>query len=530
MKRVMEEEKQISREEVFTDYLTYYKQVWPQGDLRVCQEAQMTDRAKNVLLAESSPDSRFTVFDFYRTVSECLQEDRINCRDVLQKLIKATEVLEMLCINLFLFPWKKEIKTLKTFTGPFVYWIKPVLPLSSVKGILESIGYHPETETEYRLDKSADSDKVMRMAFELFLARQECEYLLEVMEQSHPWKHLGILQERSLQASPGLREAVGGMAEERTRGGDTVLQSDAEEGFESGHSLVDPGAVLTEGYQAVPDPVRGGDRDSEENPPSLEFQPPDSRIRSFMTNDKAHQAGGERRAPEGAALVGSELSGPQSIAGLHESHPSTNNTVASPKLRRPEVSIKRLPDSHVQVSDPEVADSHIAPTPSQGLGPSGAQGGPEDQAALDEDIVMELTERIGQMTVKDHHVGEILKFPVEETAHLDPSHYCSDANPTPLSSPRDKAKPGACFPSAVPLCSIPDCRSCSQSDAPCGNTQGCDTIKEPPQSFYIPPQQMEHADSPSPDPRGPQAPPGAPPPPPPQVEDLLKSYVMVDHV
>ncbi|KAG9352455.1 hypothetical protein JZ751_020869 [Albula glossodonta] len=469
MKRVMEEEKQISREEVFTDYLTYYKQ---------------------------------------------------------------------------------------TFTGPFVYWIKPVLPLSSVKGILESIGYHPETETEYRLDKSADSDKVMRMAFELFLARQECEYLLEVMEQSHPWKHLGILQERSLQASPGLREAVGGMAEERTRGGDKLLQSDAEEGFESGHSLVDPGAVLTEGYQAVPDPVRGGDRDSEENPPSLEFQPPDSRIRSFMTNDKSllemkksypdltfrqklifrdqgqpsgpTRQGGERRTPEGAAVVGSELSGPQSIAGLHESHPSTNNTVASPKLRRPEVSIKHLPDSHVQDSDPEVADSRIAPTPSQGLGPSGAQGGPEDQAALDEDIVMELTERIGQMTVKDHHVGEILKFPVEETARLDPSHYFSDANPTPLSSPRDKAKPGACFPSAVPLCSTPDCRSCSQSDTPCGNTQGSDTIKEPPQSFYIPPQQMEHADSPSPDPRGPQAPPGAPPPP--QVEDLLKSYVMVDHV
>lgn len=113
MKRVMGEETQSEREDVFDEYLIYYEQVWPQGDLRLCQDTEVTEKAKRFLLAESSPGSRFTVFDFYRTVSECLKEGGRDCRYVIKQLIKATEVLEVLCINLFLFPWKKEIKTLK---------------------------------------------------------------------------------------------------------------------------------------------------------------------------------------------------------------------------------------------------------------------------------------------------------------------------------------------------------------------------------------------------------------------------------
>ncbi|KAJ8417765.1 hypothetical protein AAFF_G00226080 [Aldrovandia affinis] len=624
MKRVMGEDTQNAREDVFGEYLIYYEQVWPQGDLRLCQETQVTEKAKRVLLAEGSPDSRFTVFDFYRTVSECLKERRKDCRNVIKELIKATEFLEMLCINLFLFPWKKEIKTLKTFTGPFVYWIKPVLPQSTVKSILESIGYYPETDTEYRLDKSADSETVTRMGFELFLARQECEYLLEVMGQSRSWEHLEIFQQRASQAPHSLQEAGEGAEEEEEEEEEedfarenTSLQVDAEEGMDSGHSLVD----LGEECQTIAKATGGGDEDLEQTPRSLEFQPQAGTVEPgvspmchIMTDDNSllemqrsypdlafrkrlifreppgrptgqgKQAGG-RRTPDGGTVAVSDLSGPQSIAGLPESRPA-NDDAASPKLKGPAKSTKRLTDIRAQDKDPAPADLHPAPALSQGAGSSGAQVGSENQASAgaenqasagaenqadvgaenqasagaenqasagaenqasagaenqadvgpenqagvgpgnqatrDDSMVADLTEKMGQMTVKDFRADENLKYPVEETAPPDGRRCHNDGKPAPINTPRDKAQPIVCNPSPVNLCSIAGCRSCDQSDTPQGNVPGCDTIKEPPHSYYIPPS----TDPPCPLSPGPEAHEGHSQ----QQEDkLLQTYVVVEH-
>ncbi|KAL6036230.1 hypothetical protein STEG23_023966 [Scotinomys teguina] len=39
----------------------------------------------------------------------------------------AFSMLETLAINLFLLPWKKEFRSIKTYTGPFVYYVKSTL-------------------------------------------------------------------------------------------------------------------------------------------------------------------------------------------------------------------------------------------------------------------------------------------------------------------------------------------------------------------------------------------------------------------
>nr|XP_021390416.1 uncharacterized protein LOC110472756 [Lonchura striata domestica] len=104
----------------------------------------------------------------------------------LRDLLKALELLELLCVHLLLCPWRREIRSLKTFTGNFVYYIQPVLAEDIVKELLEKIGYVATTATEFSLVKKRNNEETKQTAFEIFLARIECEAILEMTnEETH---------------------------------------------------------------------------------------------------------------------------------------------------------------------------------------------------------------------------------------------------------------------------------------------------------------------------------------------------------
>ncbi|KAF1376088.1 hypothetical protein PFLUV_G00226990 [Perca fluviatilis] len=193
-----EEQAKVSRQELYEDYVNYL-QLCP--EVRPCRDACLLKKAAQYLLTEPEPRGSFTVFPFYQAVRHDCKSLTTDCREHLSAFIKATELLETLCVNLFLQPWKKEIKTLKTFTGPFVYCLLPVLSSSTIQSVLASIGYLPHTDTpqsEYRLSKDANPDRAMLLGFELLLARVECYHLLELVEkdqvESQEW--LEVLQRR----------------------------------------------------------------------------------------------------------------------------------------------------------------------------------------------------------------------------------------------------------------------------------------------------------------------------------------------
>ncbi|XP_030918182.1 uncharacterized protein LOC115948608 [Geospiza fortis] len=97
----------------------------------------------------------------------------------------------------------------QTFTGSFVYYIQPVLPEDIVKAVLEKIGYVATTATEFSLVKKRNNEETKQTAFEIFLARIECEAILEMTnEEAH-----GSL-EKSLQQRPQTRRHRGEEDEE----------------------------------------------------------------------------------------------------------------------------------------------------------------------------------------------------------------------------------------------------------------------------------------------------------------------------
>ncbi|NXP47624.1 SPAT2 protein, partial [Heliornis fulica] len=138
---------------------------------------------------------------------------------VFRDLLKALEVLELLCVNVLLSPWRKEIRSLKTFTGTFVYYIQSVLPDDIVKTVLEKIGYIATTATEFSLVKKRNNEETEQTAFEIFLARVECETILKMTNEE---KHGNL--EKTLQKRRQTHQQHG----DKDKEDQTALREDAE--------------------------------------------------------------------------------------------------------------------------------------------------------------------------------------------------------------------------------------------------------------------------------------------------------------
>ncbi|XP_074865132.1 uncharacterized protein LOC142020819 [Carettochelys insculpta] len=186
-----------AKQDLLRDYVAYYGTKWSEGKLSVCNEAALKAKARRLLEAGACAAGRFRRVSFYSIAERCLQGAKQPGGDVFQRLIKALEFLELLCINLLLSPWRKEIKSLKTFTGNFVYCVQSVLPEDVVKTILEKIGYIGTTATEFSLVRKINEEETKETAFEIFLARTECETILEMTNKVQDNDLEDILQKRA---------------------------------------------------------------------------------------------------------------------------------------------------------------------------------------------------------------------------------------------------------------------------------------------------------------------------------------------
>ncbi|XP_023646589.1 uncharacterized protein [Paramormyrops kingsleyae] len=470
------------RRDAFGEYVTYYEAAWPLGDAKLCGDTPVADKARR-LLSESAAEKRFTTFDFYSVLRECLKQCDQDPRRALCGLAKAAELLETYCVNAFLFPWKKEIRTLKTFTGPFVYYVQAVLPDHVANNILESIGYHQESDTEYRLSKDADPGKAMRVGFEVFLARQECEYLLEVMGQRSQSEFVEVLKGRSsaLLNQGNMATCTG----DRPGGVNLSLEADVSDpSSDQARSLVDPGTSLLDGRPLVPE--RPGPNIVEPSPTThfsddqsiLEMQAnyPDLTIRqqpifskSQMLLADQHRHFAETRPPEGAGqafLDPDSMSGPPSMTAMAELRRPADGA-PQPPAKHDEAAPKPPADTAAKDADANVSEMQPAAFSFQQ-----ARSG-ERPRDCEDCMMSDLAEKMGNLKMKDRCADENLKYPIEETSHPEEM-----GKMLPLGSAIIRTQAILCNPSLLSICNIPNCSSCTNSQ---------DSIKEPPQSFYIPP-------------------------------------------
>ncbi|ELW71709.1 Spermatogenesis-associated protein 2 [Tupaia chinensis] len=167
-------------------------------------------------LHKVDPFYRFRLIQFYEVVESSL---RSLSSSSLRALHCAFSMLETVGINLFLYPWKKEFRSIKTYTGPFVYYVKSTLLEEDIRTILNYMGYVPELGTAYRLKELVELLQVKMVSFELFLAKVECEQMLEIHSQvkDKGYSELDVVSERksSTEDVRGCSDALRRRAEGR---------------------------------------------------------------------------------------------------------------------------------------------------------------------------------------------------------------------------------------------------------------------------------------------------------------------------
>ncbi|ERE71084.1 spermatogeneis-associated protein 2 [Cricetulus griseus] len=156
-------------------------------------------------LHKVDPLQRFRLIRFYEVVESSL---RSLSSASLSALHCAFSMLETVAVNLFLFPWKKEFRS-----------IKSTLLEEDIRAILRFMGYEPELGTAYRLKELVESRQVKMVSFELFLAKVECEQMLGIHSKvkDKGYSELDVVSERksSTEDAHGCSDALRRRAESR---------------------------------------------------------------------------------------------------------------------------------------------------------------------------------------------------------------------------------------------------------------------------------------------------------------------------
>ncbi|XP_053250197.1 spermatogenesis-associated protein 2 [Podarcis raffonei] len=186
------------KDDVFRKYVQFHESKLNTSDKKqhsVSDECLQVTASTLLCFPKIDPFYRFRLIKFYEIVENSLRSLKSSS---LRSLQNAFGVLESVGVNLFLYPWKKEFKNIKTYTGPFVYYVKSTIPDEDIRQILNSMGYIQELGTMYKLKDMVDTLQVKMVSFELFLAKLECEQLIEIHLQvkDKGYTELDIVNER----------------------------------------------------------------------------------------------------------------------------------------------------------------------------------------------------------------------------------------------------------------------------------------------------------------------------------------------
>ncbi|CAN8186534.1 unnamed protein product [Coccothraustes coccothraustes] len=440
------------------EYVSHLAARAAQGQLAACADPALKARARRLL----GPGRRGAL-DVRGVAERCR---RARGGRALRDLLKALELLELLCVNLLLCPWRREIRSLKTFTGNFVYYIQPVLPEDIVKAVLEKIGYVATTATEFSLVKKRNNEETKQTAFEIFLARIECEAILEMAnEEAH-----GSL-EKSLQQGTQTHQHRGEEDEEHQtpqRGDTESLGSEGSSetplclapqqkhsapcaaSFEAAGSVRIPGHGAQAAAAASPGSLQqqrqsidtahlpGKGSDSEEflikySDIVIAQTPIFSESLSPKALEKEPRAGlGEERALAGAAELAARAlgpaplspgaSGPPAFAMFADSSCDSTTTLEFEAAGVPEGSIEAEINDAINCIDPAPGDE---PTELKSL-PYKDFASAQNCSVPREEDVCELSLTFTELQIKD--AQEELMYPVEESGQPEAVAYAGTSD------------------------------------------------------------------------------------------------------
>uniref|UniRef100_A0A8C9LEC4 Spermatogenesis associated 2 like n=1 Tax=Pavo cristatus TaxID=9049 RepID=A0A8C9LEC4_PAVCR len=101
-------------------------------------------------------------------------------------LAAAFELLERAALNLYLFPWRKEFRTIQTFSGAYVHVLRAALPEAELLRSLGRLGYVRLDDHRLAVSRPPPGTELAAAACGFFACRLECEILAEVLLRLQP--------------------------------------------------------------------------------------------------------------------------------------------------------------------------------------------------------------------------------------------------------------------------------------------------------------------------------------------------------
>ncbi|XP_007477392.1 spermatogenesis-associated protein 2-like protein [Monodelphis domestica] len=106
---------------------------------------------------------------------------RSDLAPALRNLARAFELLELAAVHLYLFPWRKEFTTIKTFSGGYVHFLKGVLSEDLITKCFQKMGYTRRDEHHLVVVTPPPGYELVQVALGCFALRLECEILGEIL-------------------------------------------------------------------------------------------------------------------------------------------------------------------------------------------------------------------------------------------------------------------------------------------------------------------------------------------------------------
>ncbi|XP_064375908.1 spermatogenesis-associated protein 2-like protein [Dromaius novaehollandiae] len=104
----------------------------------------------------------------------------------LRGLAAAFELLELAAVNLYLFPWRREFGTVKTFSGAYVHRLRTALPEAELARSFGRLGYARRDDHHLAVSRPPPGPELVAAACGFFACRLECEILAEAMLRLRP--------------------------------------------------------------------------------------------------------------------------------------------------------------------------------------------------------------------------------------------------------------------------------------------------------------------------------------------------------
>lgn len=105
--------REATPETLLGDLISYYQEEAGAGRLRVCRQAALTHRAQQLWDTGAPPQFYLPELVAPNLGTTHSQGASSPTQPVCHELVQALEFLELISVNLLLFPWRKEIRSLK---------------------------------------------------------------------------------------------------------------------------------------------------------------------------------------------------------------------------------------------------------------------------------------------------------------------------------------------------------------------------------------------------------------------------------